>query len=171
MPATVELFKKYPNPVFIETGSWHGDGIQQALDAGFKKVYSIELSNQLYEQCRNRFDKNKDVILFNGDSSDILPYLLFNIHVPVTFWLDGHYSCGDTAMGKLKSPLIQELSAIRGHDVRNHTILIDDLRDWTIEEHGFNTEILKQIISKINPGYKFTLEDGYIPNDILVAKL
>ena len=44
MPASVELFKKYPNPVFIETGTCHGIGVQMALDAGFKYVFSIELS-------------------------------------------------------------------------------------------------------------------------------
>ena len=35
-------FKKYLNPVFIETGSLQGKGIQAAIDAGFQKVISIE---------------------------------------------------------------------------------------------------------------------------------
>ena len=46
MPSKVENFKKYPNPVFVETGSLMGDGIQQALEAGFQKVISIELSEK-----------------------------------------------------------------------------------------------------------------------------
>jgi len=53
MPASTELFQKYPNPVFIETGSCHGTGIQQALDAGFTEIYSIELSSIFYEECLN----------------------------------------------------------------------------------------------------------------------
>lgn len=44
-------FEKYPNPIWVETGSHHGDGIQQAIDAGFKELYSIELSHDLYLRC------------------------------------------------------------------------------------------------------------------------
>jgi len=43
------LFEKYPNPVFIETGTYHGEGIQYALQAGFKNVRSVELSEPLYQ--------------------------------------------------------------------------------------------------------------------------
>ena len=41
MPSNTENFRKYPNEIFIETGSYMGDGVQQALDAGFKNVVTI----------------------------------------------------------------------------------------------------------------------------------
>jgi len=177
MSAPKELFKKYPNPVFIETGSFKGDGIQQALDAGFKIVYSIELSKNLYSNCVNRFMDNNDVHLILGDSGEMLGALMIMIKEPVTFWLDGHYSGGETALGSLNSPLLQELEAITDHNIKNHTILIYDLRGWDKNKHGFDTHDLIEKIKEINPDYKFTLEDGYdyeleivYPNDILVAK-
>ena len=34
---------------FIETGSYMGDGIQLAIDSGFEKVYSIEISESHYK--------------------------------------------------------------------------------------------------------------------------
>jgi hypothetical protein len=85
MPAGKNLFQKYMNPIFIETGSWHGDGVQLALDAGFKTIYSIELGVDLYIRCKERFSAIDNVHLLQGDSSIVLPELLKNIKEPVTF--------------------------------------------------------------------------------------
>jgi hypothetical protein len=68
MPSSIETFKKYLNPIFIETGSWIGDGIQQASDAGFKKIISIELSDKYYNYTTDRFSKNENVKVVLGDS-------------------------------------------------------------------------------------------------------
>ena len=176
MSAPKGLFKKYSNPIFIETGSYKGDGIQQALVEGFRYIISIELSIKFYNLCTERF-KYGNVELWQGDSGEILPEVLRGIHHAVTFWLDGHYSGGETALGKLNSPLLQELEAIKNHNIKNHTILIDDLRGWDKNIHGFDIHDLIEKIKEINPDYKFTFEDGYdydleivYSNDILVAK-
>lgn len=169
MPASKELFQKYMNPVFIETGTYKGEGVQHAIDAGFKKIYSIELSPDLYTQCLVKFDNDK-VKLLHGDSAEMLPKLLKTINDPIMFWLDGHYSGGDTAMGKKNTPLIEELNAIACHVIKIHTILIDDLRGWYHNIHGFDTLDLMKKIKGINKNYWFTLENGFIENDILVAK-
>jgi hypothetical protein len=44
MPASVELFQRYLNPVLVETGTYLGEGIRHALAAGFASVRSVELS-------------------------------------------------------------------------------------------------------------------------------
>ena len=41
MPSKKENFQKYLNNYFIETGSFVGDGVQQALDAGYKNIISV----------------------------------------------------------------------------------------------------------------------------------
>jgi len=176
MPGYKELFKRYPNPVFIETGSYMGDGIQAAQEADFETIYSIELSESLYQYCRALYGYCPGVHLVNGDSAIELGNILKEIHVPVTFWLDGHYSGGATARGLVESPLLQELEIISRHKIKTHTILIDDLRCWTIETHGFNTQSLIERISLINTDYWFQYEDGrdknltIYRNDILVAR-
>ena len=169
MPATKELFQKYQNPILIESGSYNGDGIQSGLESGFEKIYSIELSEKYFNVCIERFKINKNVILIFGDSSEKMSELLNTIKEPVTFWLDGHYSGEDTARGSQDTPLIQELEIINNHHIKTHKILIDDLRGWDHNTHGFDTLDLMKLILIINPDYKFTLEDGYIKHDILTA--
>jgi len=164
MTASKNLFKKYPNPVFVETGTHHGAGVQQALNEGFKTVYSIELNAQLFAECYHKFANNNNVNLVFGDSGIVLKDILDNVNVPITFWLDAHN-------GDATAALLQELEIIKNHPIKTHTILIDDLRQWEIKKVGFNTEILKEKLLEINSAYKFELEQGHVPNDILVAYL
>lgn len=171
MPSNTQIFSKYPNTTFIETGSFVGDGIQQALDAGFQKVISIELSDKYFDICKNRFLNNEKVTLFKGDSYKVLPDILSNINEPATFWLDGHHSCGDTALGDYWAPLIQELETIKNHQIKTHTILIDDMRCWKEpnDVHGFYEPDIFEKLKEINNDYKFSYEDSPVKNDILAA--
>lgn len=167
MPPTVDFFKKYPNQHFVETGTWHGDGVQCARQAGFDSVRSIELSQPLYERCRNRFKDDNRVKLYQGDSGVVLGSVISDINEPITFWLDAHYSEGDTVKGPCMSPVLQELEAIAKHHVKTHTILIDDHHDFFTDKFGGVTEDqAKEAIRKIDPCYKFQVVD-----DILVAKI
>ena len=140
----------------------------------FGRDYSIELEDNLYLRCVERF-KDKNIHLIHGDSTEVLDSLLSDIDVPVTFWLDGHSSGTDpdtgivTTFGKYKSPILQELDIIQRHHIKTHTILIDDLRLWSIAEYGFDTKTIMEKCLQINPRYEFTFEDGYVKNDILVA--
>ena len=93
------IFLNYPNEVFIETGCLKGASIKRALDASFSQIFSIELSEKYYKFCKNRFKNNKNVELILGDSYIELPNLLKRVRSRVTFWLDGHWSMGDTALG------------------------------------------------------------------------
>ena len=162
MGARKGLFRKYPNPIFIETGSLTGHGILQALGEGFTKIYSIEIVHDWFVHCSNKFQNVPGVHLLYGDSAIMLEGLMKIIDVPCTFWLDAH-------MGTEKTPLLQELEIIKNHHIKTHTILIDDLRDWKIEVNGVNPAMLKAKLREINPKYKFVYEWGFQPNDILVA--
>jgi hypothetical protein len=66
---------------------------------------------------------------------------------------------------------MRELELIKNHPIKEHTILIDDLREWSRDfpAIGFNTEDIKKKILEINPNYVFSFADGQTSNDILVA--
>lgn len=176
MPASVELFKKYPNRWFIETGSYKGDGIQCAIDAGFQLISSVELSEVLYRQCCRRFSKemaNGQLELFWGDSSNLLDIVIGGIKQQLTFWLDGHYSEGCTAKGNEITPVLKELDIIAKHPIKTHTILIDDCRLFGTSHFGMITEedIIKAL-KLINKEYVISKDTGHpdYPMDVLVAK-
>lgn len=166
------IFAKYPNQYFIETGSYLGDGIQMAVEAGFPQIYSIELSTYFYQHCLDRFTLQPQVHILQGDSSKMLINLLDQIDAPATFWLDGHYSWGNTAMGDTNTPILTELRAIGEHHIKTHTLLIDDIRQCGTMEFDFiELQTIIDEILKINPRYKISFEDGYVTNDVLVAKV
>jgi hypothetical protein len=142
------------NPVFIETGTFMGDGIYNAIWAGFSEIYSIELSDYLYERTLPYIKDFPNVRLIHGDSGRLLKYLLMEIDKQVTFWLDAHYSEQCTAYGP--SPLFKELDAINNHYIKTHTILIDDISDYNIDE-----------IKLLIPDYT-TFE---VENNILICQL
>lgn len=167
------IFKKYKNKYFIETGSYLGNGIQNAIDAGFEFIYSIELSDKYFNICKDKFKNNNNVNIIKGDSCELLFDLIKNIDEPITFWLDGHYSCGDTALGKYWAPLIQELEQIKNHHIKTHTIIIDDMRCWVEpnDVHGFYTPDIINKLKEININYVFSYENGSVSDDILVSKI
>lgn len=178
MPSSVDLFKKYKNNnIFVETGSHVGGGIDNALSAGYQKIYSIELAEKFYNFCKNKYKNNNKVYLLHGDSSKKLNEILNQINEPVTFFLDGHYSFdNDTAKGDKVSPMMEELNIIGNHHIKNHTIIMDDVRLWE-KTYGFNLEQIKEKVLNINKDYKFILEDTYqdgkiwFEKDILIARI
>ncbi len=171
-------FKSYLTDIFVETGSGGGDGIMAALDAQFKEIYSIELSNLLFNECLEKFKHIEKVKLYHGKSVDILPKILKHINKRCTFWLDAHY-CGEPTAGKGKGiPLMDELKIIAKHPIKNHIVMIDDIRlirDKEMDEEWkhffYTTNDIEKFIYGINPDYKIIYDFGEVENDILIAKI
>lgn len=153
--------KQYGCEVFVETGTFLGDMVE-AQRRYFKMIYSIELGVRLYENAKNRFVKNKNVVIALGDSSNVLPKILTKIHQPAIFWLDGHYSEGITAKGEKECPIIEELNAIFNAPRYNHILLIDDARCFTGEGDYPSIEALTEYIHKKEKRYKVEIQNDVI---------
>jgi hypothetical protein len=168
-----QVLSKYKNPYFLETGTANADCVRLALEVGFEKIISIELDASLQEEniknYKSLIDENK-VTLITGDSLTELNTLVNHLDKPTTFWLDAHVDFGPC--GIKKCPLYEELDAIGRNSIKTHTILIDDVRIFG-DHWGENISLneLKNKLLKINKDYKFTFEDGFTKNDILVAYL
>src|SRR5579871_2622645 len=96
MPAAASLFKSNLNSVFVETGTFWGAAVDAALSVGFKRAISIELQKHYYDRCKAHFAGDNRVQLILGDSAVELGPAISEIKEPITFWLDGHFSGGDT---------------------------------------------------------------------------
>jgi hypothetical protein len=182
MPIKFDLNKFNNNRIFIETGTYVGNGVKKALNSGFKRIFSIELDKKRYLECNRKFKDNKNIKILHGDSGIVLKRLLSLIKEPCTFFLDAHY-CGEALEECVEiadkwCPMSEELDAILNHPIKTHTILIDDMRcidnthidEKTGKSVGFpGKENLIKKLKEINPNYKIEYLQGYIKDDVLVA--
>jgi len=166
------VLAKYPNGVFIETGTFLGAAVKEALRCSFDEIHSIEIHRPFYEQCVVMFNDEPSVKLHLGDSSDCLWDIISNINVPITFWLDGHIEVG-VPHGKKPIPVLDELDAISRHHVKTHTILVDDRRVMGTDVwFGITEEQVIEGIMKVNKNYQISYENSCNAlNDILVARM
>jgi hypothetical protein len=177
MPAAADFFKRHPNTMFVETGTYLGEGVRAALAAGFPAIRSVELSEKLFTENVQRFATVPQVKLFRGSSEEQLWNMIADVREPITLWLDAHYSGGITAKGKELSPILKEIAIIARHPIKTHTILIDDRRQMGTVDFDFVTEAqIASAIMAINPNYRITHETGsdahaMFVNDIVVAKI
>ena len=128
-----KVFLKYgiSDTPWVETGTFTGT-TTRFLSSRFPFVYSIEPETGLYGLAVAKFKQGRrdNVELFNGVSEDVLPELLPSLEGDINFWLDGHYSHGETYKGATDCPVEMELESIRQQLPRfsRVAILIDDVR-------------------------------------------
>ena len=138
-PDTSELSsRKQEKTIFIETGTGDGHGIQCALDANFKEIYSVELSKELYEKAKERFKEYPNVHLICGSSEIELPKILEKVEKEFILWLDAHWSGGPYIGERMHLYLPKELNAIKkySHKFENSIIMIDDMNHY-INDYQF----------------------------------
>lgn len=156
-----EYQKRFRCQEFVETGTYLGEMVTAQLK-NFKKIFTIELSEELYNNALIKFRKNENVEIFKGDSGKLLPDVLAMLKSRSIFWLDGHYSAGITARGEKASPIYEELEAIFNNNNYKHVILIDDARCFNGENDYPTILELKNYIKRRNPSYCFEIKDDII---------
>lgn len=120
--------RRYQLREFIETGTHLGDTLAYVAHDRCVSSHSIELDQYLYEQAKYRFRNWPNIRLYQGDSGEVLPRIVSQLSGPGLFWLDGHYSGGETAKGSVDTPISTELQVIFDTRIRGHVVLIDDVR-------------------------------------------
>jgi len=111
---------------FIETGTYNG-GTIFALEPYFPKLYTIEFSEKYYNDTKKKYRGNK-INFILGDSSIVFERLLPNITDKCIFFLDGHWSGGDTGHSHKDCPLYEEITHINNLFTNEAIIIIDDFR-------------------------------------------
>lgn len=150
----------------IETGTYLGD-MMEIQRPNFKRLYSIELSESLWKRAVKRFEKSPQVTILQGDSGKVLPIITDNLTEPAIFWLDGHYSAGNTALGEKECPIFEEIDSIFKRDAQlDHLLLVDDARLFVGKNDYPKVDELTAYIQKKKPGYKLSVQD-----DVLVYQV
>jgi hypothetical protein len=146
--------------VLVETGTYLGDMVKAQKD-NFRKIFSIELSDELYMRAARRFRHHKHVTIMHGDSAKELAGLIAKLNEPAIFWLDGHYSGEFTAGRDNPCPLMDELSAIF-QSSQVSVILIDDARMFTGENGYPSMKEVNSYISEHAPWLNVKVEDDIV---------
>ncbi len=146
---------------FIETGTYHGHMVR-AVKRCFERIWSIELDRNLFEEARHRFRRNHHISIVQGDSGEVLPEILAAVDTPSLFWLDSHYSGGETAKGTQVTPIRIELRHIFSHPIAGHVILIDDAHCFDGTSDYPSLGDLKNIILTARPSWVFEVRDDII---------
>jgi hypothetical protein len=155
------------NATWIETGTFYGD-TSYFLSQHSKFVHTTEPEPKLFASARKRFENLHNICVYNDLSEIFLPKLLPTLSGNLCFWLDGHYSAGNTFAGPNDTPLRDELTAIAANIFRfdNVAILIDDIR-LCGSHHIFGSyptlDELVYFATKLNLKW-------YIEHDIFIAK-
>jgi len=131
-PVKREIIRGYARDfdlnVLVETGTYYAETVR-GLRNDFRQIYSIELDERLYDLAVSRCKRQANAVLLQGDSSQRILDVISRLSDPALFWLDAHYSGGETARGDLDTPIHAELIAVLG-DGRPHVVLVDDMREF-----------------------------------------
>lgn len=151
--------------VFVETGTLVGDTTIN-LQSIFDEVHTIELSEKYFNISAERFKSLnlKNIKNHLGDSIQVIPQILPSLDSSkkCIFFLDGHWSSGDTAKGDKDCPLIEECLAIDSLYLSNEAIiLIDDYRLFNTKINEDWSGITKQSISECFTNFEIVNECIY----------
>jgi hypothetical protein len=153
--------RKFGLDVLVETGTFHGEMVAASLSY-FREIYSVELSQELYQAQSRRFAGYGHVHLFQGDSAVVLRELLPKLNRSPLIWLDAHY-CGDsTARGESDTPIVKELEAILEQEQIDPVILIDDARLFDGTNAYPTLEFVREMILGTGGGRVFEVRDDII---------
>lgn len=146
--------------------------MDRAVYGTFNYLASVEIQKFIYEENLEALKEYEKLHLYNGDSSVLIPIMLDEIkknfkdkQYKVCFWLDGHYSGGDTGRGEKDTPIMEELNGIKNANVGDCVILIDDARCFTHEGDFIDyptIPYLRKYVKKIFNNCSFTVRGDII---------
>jgi hypothetical protein len=87
--------------------------------------------------------------------------LLHGLHEPALFWLDGHYSGGNTGKGEKDTPIMAELATIYASDIP-HVVLIDDARCFGTDKDYPSQNELASYIKTLRPSASILVKNDCI---------
>jgi hypothetical protein len=176
--------RHYSLTTLFETGTLHGHGVQQALDNGFEFVYSVEIMDEFFDKCVERFSANDNVTLLKGHSADMLDLALPSIKGNIFFWLDAHFPGADGGLRDynsesdetLRCPLETELRIIAKHRRgASDVFLIDDLQIYeegpfesgglparVARPPGANIDFIHELFADSHHIIKLYYDEGYV---------
>ncbi len=124
----IAQFVKDGYNVCVETGTFLG-GTAIQMSRYFDRVYTIEASDYYFSVAKQNVENEniKNITMLYGDTIKCLPQVLeTEKDSKIVFWLDAHYSGGETFFNV--SPLMREIEIINTIMGTSPILIIDDAR-------------------------------------------
>ncbi|WP_333418037.1 FkbM family methyltransferase [Microcoleus sp. herbarium8] len=121
-----QLKEAYGINNFIETGTYQGHTAYWASQV-FEQVFTIEYSQDLYQKVTEKYGHITNIEFLYGDSRNLIDNTVSQLESLSLFWLDAHWSGGQTYGEIDECPLLAEIAIINRSDCE-HFIFIDDAR-------------------------------------------
>lgn len=155
-----DALQQYQPRIMVETGTLLGDMVE-AMKHRFERIYSIEISPELARRAQQRFANDRHVTIIENDSAIALRDLVPQLEEPALFWLDGHYSGGDTGKGAKETPIMEELETIFSSAIP-HVVLVDDARCFGTEKDYPTVAGLEAFVRDRRPGARMFIKHDCI---------
>jgi len=121
-----ELRMAYQIRFFVETGTFIGNTAYWASQ-NFERVFTVEFAEAIYRRATERYGHVDNISFLYGHSREKLQTIVSQLDAPALFWLDAHWSGGQTYGERDECPVLDEI-AIINRSGRDSYILIDDAR-------------------------------------------
>ena len=127
-PANIvaELQSAYHIPTFVETGTFLGDTAYWASKI-FQHVLTIEFSESIYRQAIEKYSSVESISFLFGHAREQLKEVVAGLTAPAVFWLDAHWSGGQTYGESDECPILDEIEIIN-RSMHDSYVFIDDAR-------------------------------------------
>jgi hypothetical protein len=145
----------------VETGTYLGEMVA-ALAGDVETLVSIELGEELHKKASERFARRRNVRLLQGDSAQLLARVAAEAPDATLFWLDAHYSHGNTARGVEDTPVLTELDVVLARGRRGDVVLIDDARLFGDVPGWPVLEDIRKAVSTHDRGLVFEVADDIV---------
>jgi hypothetical protein len=150
--------------VVVEGGTFLGT-TALSLSKEFGKVYTIEKSSVMFEKAKGNVGAIQNITQLQGDTREHLPDIVAKTD-NVLFWLDAHWSGGDTYGESDECPLVEELNIIFNSPMSNYAILVDDARLFLapppLPHKIENWPAIKKIASVVPDHFDMIIHDDVI---------
>ena len=164
----IQLRETYGINTFVETGTYYGDTAIWAARY-FRKVYTVEASPKYYQISRQSLRQYANIDCRHGVSPGVLHEIIRELEGSACFWLDAHWSSGDTAGSGSECPVLGEIEAITS-SVFEHFVLIDDARYFLSPapppHHADHWPSISAVIEALDRNHQCYI---VVVNDVIVA--
>jgi hypothetical protein len=168
-----QIAERYGIKNFVETGTYYGKTALWAATI-FEQVITVEFSEEIHQSNLETYQEHKGICFLFGDSRKHLKEIVPSLTSSAIFWLDSHWSGGETYGEDDQCPLLDELVTINLSPV-SHFILIDDARLFTsppplpnrIEQWPTIQEVIETLGSNGKQYYVVISEDVLIAVPLL----